>query len=105
MEQIPITVGGIAQVQGPARCVDTQSTADALTGTTFETGAQNQLMIMRVCALMQPIFPTTGIGAGMSVDLDGNYAPVRTAAFVTEPGSRAVFDSTATTTTGSGGES
>ena len=94
MEQIPITPGGIAQMQGPARCVDMRSLDDPATGTTYETGVQNQLVIVRICALMQPLFPTTGIGAGMAVDADGNYALVRTAAFVTEPGNRAVASST-----------
>jgi len=102
MEQVPIAPGGIASFNAPARCVDVKSSDDASTGTTYDTGAQNQLMVVRVCALMQPLFPTTGIGAGMGVDSEGNYAIVRTAAFVTEPGSRAVFDSTAS---GSGGAS
>ena len=99
MEQIPIAPGGIAQIQGPARCVDSRSTDDALTGTNYQTGSQNQLMVVRVCTIMQPLFPTTGIGAGMSIDLDGNYALVRTAAFVTEPGDRRVFDSTSSGST------
>lgn len=92
MEQVPIAPGGIASFQAPSRCVDVESTDDPLTGTAFDTGFQNQLMIVRVCALMQPMFPTSGIGAGMSVDSQGNYAIVRAAAFVTEPGDRSVFD-------------
>ncbi len=103
MEQVPITPGGIAQFNAPARCVDVNSTDDASTGTTYETGAQNELIVMRVCALMQPLFPTTGIGAGMGVDSEGNYALVRTAAFVTEPGSRALADPSGSGGTGAGG--
>ncbi len=102
MEQVPIAPGGVANFKAPANCVDVTSTDDPASSTNFDTGSQNQLMIVRVCALMQPLFPTSGIGAGMGVDSEGNYAIVRTAAFVTEPGSRTVFDSTAS---GSGGAS
>lgn len=90
MRRVPMQVNGIAVAQGPARCVDKQSNEDQLTGTVYETGQQNQLMFIRVCALSQPLFPTTGIGVGMRRDADGNYAIVATTAFVTEPGDRSV---------------
>ena len=48
------------------------------------------MMMVRVCALSKPLFPTTGIGVGMQVDGDGNYAIVATTAFVNEPGNRGI---------------
>lgn len=88
MRSIPITPGGIAAVQGSARCVDRQSTDSALTGTVFDVGAENEMMIVRACLLSQPIFPSTALGVGLGVDAEGNYAMVATTGFVNEPGNR-----------------
>lgn len=90
MQPVAISPGGTAVMVGPAKCVDKLSTDDPLTGTTYDAGEENQMMIIRVCALSQPLFPTTGIGVGMRVDAEGNYAIVATTAFVNEPGNRAV---------------
>lgn len=82
-------LGSVAQVaSGPIRCVD-RSGSNPQDGA-YSVGQQNQAMLVRVCALSQPLFPTTGIGVGMRVDLEGNYAIVATASFVNEPGNRAI---------------
>lgn len=88
MQSIPIAPGGVATVQSDARCVDRQSTDSALTGTVFDVGAENEMMIVRACLLAQPVFPSTAIGVGLGVDPEGNYAMVATTAFVNEPGNR-----------------
>ena len=90
MQPIPIEPGSTASVRGPAKCVDRLSTENPLTGTTYEVGDQNSMMMVRVCALAQPLFPSTGIGVGMRVDAEGNYALVATSAFVNEPGNRSL---------------
>ncbi len=90
MQPIPIEPGSTALVRGPAKCVDRLSTEDPRTGTTYEVGDQNSMMMVRVCALSQPLFPSTGIGLGMRVDAEGNYALVATTAFVNEPGNRSL---------------
>jgi len=88
MQPIAIAPGGTAAVQSDAKCVDRLSTEDPLTGTTYDLGTENQMMIIRVCALSKPLFPTTGIGVGLRADAQGNYAMVATTAFVNEPGDR-----------------
>jgi len=89
MRSIPIEPGSIAAMQGPSRCVDLDSTTDPANGTVYQTGQQNETMVVRVCALAQPMFPTTQLGLGMAKDAQGNYAIVATTAFVNEPGNRA----------------
>ena len=89
MRSIPRTPGSIAVMQTQTRCVDLDSTEDPSTGTVYDTGAQNETVIVRVCALSQPLFPTTRLGLGMQQDAHGNYAIVATTAFVNEPGNRA----------------
>lgn len=90
MQPVNIVPGGTDPVKTPAKCVDKLSTEDPRTGTTYEVGRENQMMIVRVCALSQPLFPSTGIGVGLRVDAEGNYAMVATTAFVNEPGNRAI---------------
>ena len=102
MQQVDITPGSVASMQTAARCVDKQSTADSLTGTTYDLGAVNSMMIVRVCSLQQPLFPTTSLGVGMGVDSEGNYAMVTTTAFVNEPGTRATAIPTGGGSGGSG---
>lgn len=51
----------------------------------FENGQDNELMILRACVKMDPIFPTTGLGANMPQDSYGQYSLVATSVFVQEP--------------------
>ncbi|WP_413720360.1 TadE/TadG family type IV pilus assembly protein [Silicimonas sp. MF1-12-2] len=89
VEPIAKGSGGIAAVaNGPVRCVDKAAPANRPANDIYDVGAENQMMVMRVCLLSQPMFPTTGLGVGMKIDTDGNYAIVATTAFVNEPGAR-----------------
>ncbi|WP_146346819.1 TadE/TadG family type IV pilus assembly protein [Phaeobacter marinintestinus] len=51
----------------------------------FENGQDNELMILRACVKIDPIFPTTGLGANMPQDSYGQYSLVATSVFVQEP--------------------
>jgi Flp pilus assembly pilin Flp len=53
--------------------------------TTFTQGTENQLMVLRACAKMAPLFPTTGLGSHFAKDESGDFAQVVTNAFVQEP--------------------
>lgn len=90
LRPVAIQPGGIAVMNGPVRCVDTNSASDPLTGTTYNSGAVNNLMLVRACLLADPLFPSTGIGAGLKVDSEGNYAIVAQTTWVNEPGNRAL---------------
>ena len=94
LEPVTKAPGGVAAAVGTSiRCIDKAAPPDEDQTGDFTTGVQNQLMIMRVCALSKPFFATTGIGAGMRIDSRGNYAIVATAAFVNEPGNRTMVAS------------
>jgi len=90
MQSVAITPGATTPLRSPARCVDRESSDDASAHTNFGLGGENEMMMVRVCVLAEPLFPSTGIGVGLSVDNQGNYALVATSAFVNEPGSRAL---------------
>ncbi len=54
--------------------------------TMFKNDAKdNELMILRACAKIKPIFPTTGLGKSIKKDGAGQYALISTSAFVQEP--------------------
>lgn len=52
----------------------------------FTQGGGNNLMLLRVCALFEPFFPTTGLGGILQKNQPGGtYALVSTSSFVVEP--------------------
>ncbi len=51
----------------------------------FVNGQENELMLVRVCAVLDPFFPTVGIGKSMPKDASGGYLVVASSAFVNEP--------------------
>ena len=65
-------------------CVE--RSADIDVASEFRPGRGNQLMIVRACAIVQPMFPGTGIGLKMPKDKQGGYGLVARSAFVNEPG-------------------
>jgi hypothetical protein len=57
------------------------------TGDEFAFGADNDIMLMRICLKEKPLFPTSALGATMIKDeTDGHYAMITTTVFVNEPG-------------------
>lgn len=66
-----------------AQCVDRDSTIAPVLN--VNAGTDNELMLVRVCAVFDPIFPTTGLGMQLGKDATGAYALVATSAFVNEP--------------------
>lgn len=52
----------------------------------FTGGGGNNLMLLRACALFDPFFPTSGLGAQLrDQQAGGAYALVSTSSFVVEP--------------------
>lgn len=70
-------------VSGPALCVDRSEDYDPANN--FTAGQQNNLMLMRVCRLFEPLLPGTGLGRELPAGSDGAYGVHITTAFVTEP--------------------
>ena len=71
-----------AMPTGPVPCVDRVANINPVT--TLTIGQQNAVMLVRVCAIQDALFPFTGVGAAMKVDNTG-YAVVAISTFVNEP--------------------
>ncbi len=70
-------------VRTTADCIDVNNPAAPVLS--FENGTSNDIMVVRVCSLFRPIFPTTGLGFQMPRKSGDYYALVSTSAFVMEP--------------------
>jgi hypothetical protein len=81
----PVSMTTWGPLGGDPRCIDVDSAIDPFDQTEYAVGGNNELMMVRVCALFRPMFPTTGLGLAMRYDGEGNYAIVATTAFVNEP--------------------
>ncbi len=103
LEPVSMTPGAMAAEAGPIRCIDKTSSVDPSTATTYSIGSENEMMLVRVCSLSKPLFPTTRLGMGMRADSEGNYAIVAVAAFVNEPGQRTLATPPASGGTGGTG--
>ena len=51
----------------------------------FQNGAENDLMLIRVCAVVDTIFPSFGVGRTIPKDENGGYILISNSAFVNEP--------------------
>jgi Flp pilus assembly protein TadG len=70
-------------LQNRPDCVDRRQTIQPIVQ--FQNGQQNELMLMRICAVVDPVFPGIGVGRSMPKDPSGGYQIIATSAFVNEP--------------------
>lgn len=66
-----------------ATCVNRDSEVKPVT--TFENGRQNDIMFIRACFVVDPMFPTFGLGAILETDHTGGMFLVASSAFSQEP--------------------
>jgi hypothetical protein len=83
LELRPISTVTWEPLTNDVTCVD--RSADVQPVLEFDSGAANEMMLVRVCAVFDPFFPTTGLAAQMRLDSTGAYALVATSAYVNEP--------------------
>lgn len=83
IEMRPISKSTWGPLTRSTTCVD--RTAGIQPALRFTPGIQNEMMTVKVCAIFDPFFPTTGLAAQMSLDASGGYALVAMSAFVNEP--------------------
>ncbi|MBY8974322.1 pilus assembly protein [Rhodobacteraceae bacterium NNCM2] len=82
LELVPIT-DPTSFPSNPISCVDRTEEVDPVT--VFNPGAREQIMYVRACIIVDPLFPGSGLGAMLPKDASGGYAIVAKSAFVNEP--------------------
>ncbi|SIN98747.1 TadE/TadG family type IV pilus assembly protein [Vannielia litorea] len=84
IELQPVSKSTWTPLPDQATCSDKSAPVQPVT--TFHGGTENEMMLVRACAVMKPFFRSTAYGMRLPL-IDGeNYALVSTSAFVNEPG-------------------
>lgn len=84
LEMVQVDPRNWAGVSPDATCTDQSEPVDPKTE--FKNDAkENELMILRACAKIDPVFPTAGLGQNVVKDGAGQFALVSMSAFVQEP--------------------
>ena len=81
MDRVSTTAWDIPNV--PDHCINRAQPAEPVL--TYSGVSQNDLMMVRVCVVLDALFPTTGIALELPLDPSGGYGLVARTAFVVEP--------------------
>ncbi|MHC0054906.1 TadE/TadG family type IV pilus assembly protein [Actibacterium sp. D379-3] len=84
LELIPVPAASWTLPGPNATCKD--RSADLEPATTFDAGAQNQLMVVRACVLIDPFFPGTELALMLERNPGDGMPLAATSGFVNEPG-------------------
>lgn len=85
VELMPTSAADWTPLSGETRCIDREDRIEPIESTTYVIGRENELMMVRACALFDPVVPTMGLGLLLPRDESGAYALSATSAFVNEP--------------------
>lgn len=83
VELVPVDTTSWDLPSASATCVNRGATLQPVT--TVDQGSSDEMMIIRACAIVDPLFPGTGLGLDLPKDSTGGFALVATSAFVNEP--------------------
>jgi len=68
---------------GNAPCVNrAEQTVPAVS---LSPGVEHDLMLVRICIIIDPMFPTSGYGLGLPLDASGGFRMVTASVYVNEP--------------------
>lgn len=84
LEMVQVNPRNWTGISATASCTD--QSEEVQPKVEFKNDAlENDLMILRACVKVDPIFPTTGLGNNVAKDGAGQFALVSISAFVQEP--------------------
>ncbi len=67
----------------PNHCINRRAEAEPVV--TYTTPTDKDLMFVRVCVVLQAMFPSSGLALSLPIDADGGYGLITRTAFVVEP--------------------
>lgn len=84
VEMRPISTNSFSMPDKAAPCINRNETTKA--EDRVEPGGSHEIMLIRICSIQDPIFPSTGIGLRLrAVKYGGGYQMVAASIFVNEP--------------------
>jgi hypothetical protein len=86
LELTPISLTDWAVPSTQVECVDRTEEMDPLINLEqISSGERNEFMLMRACAVFDPMFPNYGLGPKLPLDDSGGYMLIASTSFVNEP--------------------
>ena len=70
---------------GEVNCVDRKADPPVAPVIEYDSGSRGEIMFVRACLIVDPLFPGMGLGALLPVDASGGHAIVVQGAFMNEP--------------------
>jgi hypothetical protein len=83
LEMRPLNLRSYTTIPKDADCIDKSEEMKPVRQ--FTNGGANQLMILRACIKISPVFPAVGLGGQVQKDGNGDYSLFSVSAFVNEP--------------------
>jgi hypothetical protein len=83
LEMVRVDPRNWTGIPADADCIDTTQPVTPVRN--FINGQENDLMVLRACVRIDPLFPTSGLGKKLAEGAGGKYALIATSAFVQEP--------------------
>jgi TadE-like protein len=83
MELIPISQATWTMPSTKVTCINRDEPIQPVL--TMDIGASNDIMLVRVCVLVDALFPTTGLGEKLVMGPHGEIGMIAVSAFVNEP--------------------
>ena len=83
VEMRPVSTMDFALPEVPATCIDRGELSEP--AVEVSPGGSDEIMFVRICAIQDPIFPSTGMGLQLRADAEGGYQMVAASVYVNEP--------------------
>lgn len=86
VEMMPVNTSDFTGLDGPFPCIDDQQEITA--SVTFNPGAggaEQELMLLRICVIAEPFLRVTGLFSGLDINPDGKLVLTSRSVFVNEP--------------------
>ena len=83
LEMQPVNLRAYTSLESDVDCIDKSEDIEPVRS--FIPGGANELMVLRACIQVAPIFPSVGLGDQIAKDGNGDVSLVSVTAFVNEP--------------------
>lgn len=84
LELQPIQAPSYTMPDPNAKCIDRDAAVQPIV--TFRDGPENEMMLLRACAMVDPFFPGTSLALKLEEKAGDGFGLVVTSAYVNEPG-------------------
>lgn len=83
IEMVPIDATTFTMPGRNSQCIDRESEVEPVVS--FNAGGQNDIMFIRACVVVDPMFPNIGLGLVFTKDPSGGVRLISSSAFANEP--------------------